>query len=172
MIRYVALPLIFLFLFIMESVFLFFVPSYGQINDYMIVPHFLFISFVFSAMYYQRNTTLIYAFIFGAIFDIFYTSLLGVYAYLFPLTVYLVCKVMQPLYKKLAIIFVFTLTGIIFIEFLVFGIQSAVGKSSIGIEEFMYNRLWPTLVINIVFLLLFSYGLKKNFVKFYKIEDK
>ena len=172
MIRYLFLPAIFLFAFILESVFLAFVPSYGQADDYVLVPYFLFITLVFGAVYYHRNTTLIYALIFGAIFDIFYTGLMGVYAYLFPLITYLVCKLMFSLHRKLLIVSVFSLVGISFIEFIVLGIQTAIGQNILSMEDFMYNRLWATLVTNIIFLLLFGYFLQKIFTRFLKLEEK
>lgn len=159
-------------MFILESVFLTFVPSYGIANQYVLVPHFLFLTLLFCAVFYRRNTVLVYAFIFGLIFDLFYTNLIGVYAYLFPLTVYLVCKLMASLHKIYFIIFVFSIAAMIFLEFLVLGIHTAIGQSLYGFEEFMHIRLWPTLIMNIVFLLIFGYILQRIFIKLLKIEEK
>lgn len=171
MIRYFVIPLILSLVFIFESIFLAFVPSYGLANQYVLAPHFIFVTLLFCAVFYHRNSTLIYAFIFGFIFDIFYTSLIGVYAYLFPLTVYLLCKLIEPLHKMYLIVFVFAISGTILIEFTTFGIHAAVGHSIFGFEDFMYMRLWPTLITNIVFTLVFGYVLQRIFMKLSKIDE-
>ena len=69
------------------------------------------------------------------------------------------------------VVFVFSLVGIIFIEFMVLGIQTAIGHNMLSMEEFMYNRIWATLITNMIFLLLFGYFLQKIFMRFSKLEE-
>lgn len=93
----IVLPLILSACFILESLFAEFFPN-GIFGVHKIfVPHLLLMVLIIMGIYYVRNRTILYAFIFGMLFDAFYTGILGVYLFVFPLTVYITTSLMKVL---------------------------------------------------------------------------
>jgi rod shape-determining protein MreD len=161
------LPIFLSIIFISESIFVeFFLDN--SMSDTINAPHFLFITLCMSAIFINRNISLIYAFIFGFIYDIFYTDILGIYAFLFTLLVYLFYLVMKALNSHLLVVSIVVIVNIIILEFLVYGILLIFKDTSMALYLFTINRLLPTILLNLVFMIIFSYLIKK----FYKYINK
>lgn len=165
MIKNFLLPVIFAIIFVLESVFVGLLPQFGYKAEGVFVPHFLFIALLFSSIFVNRNLTLIYAVIFGFLYDLFYTGLLGVYAYLFPLTIYIISLLMKSLQQNTIILISVGMLAITFLEFIVYGIVVVVQQSSMPMEMFLQQRLFATYLLNLIFLVLFTYLFKRMFQK-------
>ncbi|MEH7375668.1 rod shape-determining protein MreD, partial [Neobacillus drentensis] len=68
--RKFLLPLLFLFLFIVESLFVEFLPAKIFGFERIFVPHFLFTAILFLTIFVGKKHGIIYAAIFGLLFDI------------------------------------------------------------------------------------------------------
>lgn len=161
--RRFLLPIIFTACFIFESIFLELMPSKFFSHERILVPHLLIITLFFLTIYGSRNLGIIYSFIFGLLFDVVYTEIIGIYIFMFPLISYIVSKIMKVLQTNLLIMTVVTLFGITLLEFGVYEMNFLIHKTSMDFSSFSQSRLLPTLLLNLVFTIIVAYSLKRQF---------
>lgn len=150
-------------LFAIDSNFVNFFPGHLISKHWIFVPHFLFIFIIFLAVYYDAKIGILYAFFFGIITDIVFTEILGFYLFWYPAIVYLISKLMKILQSNLFIMAFITILSITFLEFGIYFFYSIITTLPYTTEEFFFKRYLPTIELNIVFFLLFSYHLRKFF---------
>jgi rod shape-determining protein MreD len=165
-----ALPFLAVVCFVSESIFVDLWPKNHLYIDYFFVPRFFLIFIVFTAIYIGRTRAMIYGLIFGVLYDCAYTELLGVYAFAFPLIAYIVAKAMKVFHQHWLIACFLGLFSIAILELYVYGIQLLIGRTNMPFQAFCFRRLWPTLLLNAVFLVLLSYPLKQRLVKIKRLE--
>jgi rod shape-determining protein MreD len=83
-VRKFLLPLLFLLLFYAESLFVEYLPAKVFGFERIFVPHFLFIALLFLTVFVGKKHGIIYAAIFGLLFDIVYVEIIGIYLFLYP----------------------------------------------------------------------------------------
>ena len=157
----IVLPLILSICFILESLYVEFFPNGIFGIHKLFVPHFLLIVLIIMGMYYVRNRTILYAFIFGLLFDAFYTGILGVYLFVFPLIVYITSSLMKVLQANVFVSAIVMLVDIAIAEFIVYGLNILILKTTMSTMDFINVRLIPTLILNIVFYIIIFYPLRK-----------
>jgi rod shape-determining protein MreD len=160
------LPLFFFLLFILESIFVQFLPGKVFGHNFILVPHFLFASLLFLTIYVGRKQGILYCFIFGLLFDVVYTEILGIYLFLFPLIAYIVSKIMHVMQLNIFVSFIVSIIGIALLEFGVYGLNFIIHVTSLDFNHFLSLRLYPVLVLNAVIMLIFAYPLKRYFEKY------
>jgi rod shape-determining protein MreD len=160
------LPLLFLFLFLFESIFLQFLPASVLGGPNILVPHFLFVALLFLTIYGSEKHGIIYGIIFGLLFDIVYTEILGVYMFFYPLIAYIVSKIMKAIQVNLMTVSIVSLFGIALLEAAVFEINQLIGFTNMDFVSFLSLRLLPTLILNAIFIIIAAYPLKRQFEKF------
>ncbi len=96
----------------------------------------------------------IWAAVIGFIFDMYYTGLLGVYVFIFPLVVYLCRSVYELLPPNFMSGFLVYFLGITVWTSLGFIANTFIGQTSASVAQFLVNTLAPTLAINLVFMAL------------------
>ena len=158
--RYV-LPLITIICFYAESLFVEFFPAISFLDGKIVVPRFLLVVLIMMGIYYFRNVTLIYAAIFGLLFDIYFTGVIGAYLFIFPIAVYAASKMMKVfqiniLTSGLAILIIVAL-----VETLIYALNILLFDVKITTTQFLYNRLIPTLILNLIFYLLIFFPLSR-----------
>ncbi|MFC4800963.1 rod shape-determining protein MreD [Neobacillus sp. GCM10023253] len=158
------LPLLFLLLFIFESLFVQFLPA-DSFGNRILVPRFLFATLLFLTIYVGKNQGIIYAAIFGLLFDIVYVEIIGIYFFLFPFICYLAAKVMQVIQSNIVVAFFVSLLGVALLEVGVYEINYLIHVTNLDFMSFVNLRFYPTLILNGVFLVLASYPLKRSFEK-------
>lgn len=166
------IPICLALLFVFESLFsnLF---SEGFFNsDYLFVPRFLIIFFVFFVVYGNRRSVIVYGAIVGLIFDITYTEILGIYLFVFPVIIYLVSKAMKVLQNNIFMVSLISLVTVVLLEFIMYGVNYILGFANETLQEFMMIRLLPTLLLNLVFIIIFAYPFKQLFVKYATDESQ
>ncbi|MGE8206084.1 rod shape-determining protein MreD [Heyndrickxia sp. NPDC080065] len=156
----IVLPLLVSLCFFSESLFVQFFPRDVFGGRFIIAPHFLLVMLLLMGIYYLRNQTYLYAFIFGLIFDITNTGIMGVYLFLFPLAVYITSKMMKVLQSNILIAAFVTIFNVAVVEFLVYGLNILINHVTIPMVNFINLRLGPTLIASLVFFIIFSYPLK------------
>lgn len=160
------LPLLFLFFFILESLFVQFLPGKIFGGNYVLVPHFLFASLLFLTIFVGKRQGVIYALIFGLIFDIVYTEIIGIYLFLYPLICYIVSKIMRIFHSNLIIAFLVTLVGIGLLELGVYEMNYIIHLTNLDFISFIKLRFYPTILLNAAFIILAGYPLKRQFEKY------
>lgn len=88
----------------------------------------------------------------GFIFDMYYTGLLGVYVFVFPLVVYLCQSVYQILPPNFLSGFLVYFLGITVLVSLGYVANAFIGETDEPITQFLVNTLAPTLALNLVLL--------------------
>lgn len=157
--------------FISESIFVEVFSAQLYASKYIIVPRFTLIFLVFLVVYGKKNTAFWYAVGLGAFYDVVYTEVLGIYLFMLPIVVYLASQLMKVLQVNLAIVSFVSLLAISVLEVIVFEINTLIGFSSLTFMDFARLRLLPSLVLNLLFLILFAYFLAKWIRKWTVEED-
>ncbi|QED48788.1 rod shape-determining protein MreD [Cytobacillus dafuensis] len=161
--RKFLLPLLLLFIFISESIFVELFPV-GLLDDArIIVPRFLMITLLFLTIYGPKKYGIIYSFIFGLLFDIVYTEIIGIYLFIFPLVSYIVSKLMKILQTNIVIVSLVTILGVILLEMGVYEMNFLIHQTSMDFSSFVSLRLIPTVIFNLVITCIVAYPLKKHF---------
>jgi rod shape-determining protein MreD len=146
-VRYFILSFIALVFFVFESIFaqMFAGDAFGA--DKILVPHFMMIFVFFLTMYGSRKMGMLYGAILGLTYDVVYTEILGIYMFLLPFLAYLISKSMKILQNNILIA---CLTALLFTAVL-----------DMGFGEFAERRLIPTLLLNLAFIIISCYPLKR-----------
>lgn len=164
--RKFLLPLFFLFLFVFESVFVQLFPGGAIHNDWIIVPHFLIVAIFFLTLYGGEKKGILYGFIFGLLFDIVYTEIIGIYLFLYPFTAYLVTKMMKVLQTNIFLGSFMALTGVALLEIGSYEMNFLIHITNMDFKTFLSIRLFPTLLLNAAFIVVAAYPLKRYFERF------
>jgi rod shape-determining protein MreD len=168
----VILPLLLLLAFISENVFVSVFPSKPFGTDYIVVPHFLIIILLFITVYYNPTYAIYYALVFGFLFDIVYTELIGIYLFAYPILTFLVYNAMKVLQVNLIIVSTLILLTITVLEYYVYGFLTLLKLTDMPADTFFSERLLPTLAANAIFLFLFCFPLKKQILRLKEARDE
>ncbi|MGR3765206.1 rod shape-determining protein MreD [Rossellomorea sp. NS-SX7] len=160
MINRLILPLVTLLIFYSESLFVILFPNLEWADQRILVPHFLIIFILFICGFFQYKTALLYGFIFGFLFDIFYTEINGIYLVFFPFVVFLAHAMMKILHNNLFVFALIVIVNVSVLEFLVYQINVIIQRTDMTLIQFADLRLWPTLVLNLIFYIIFAYPFK------------
>lgn len=155
--------LLFLALFLMESLFVQYLP--GELFGKISAPHFLFTGILFLTIFVNQKQGILHGIIFGLIFDIVNTEILGIYMFLFPLVAFLISKMLNMVNQNLVVSFLFSLLGIALLEIGVYEMNSLIHVTNMDFMTFINMRLYPTLILNAVFIIIAGYPLKRQLEK-------
>lgn len=170
--RKFLLPFFLFIAFIFESIFVELIPTETFGIDRIFVPRFIIILIMLIAFFYDRNKAVLFGIIFGMLFDIVYTDMLGIYMFSFPFVAYLISHSMKVLHSNIFVILIVSLMGLGMLETLVYGLYQLVDVVNLDWYEFLYNRLLPTLVLNGVFLIVVYYPMRRFLDKLEKLSNK
>jgi rod shape-determining protein MreD len=163
--RKFLLPVLFLFLFILESLFVEFLPAKIFGFERIFVPHFLFTAILFLTIFVGKRHGIIYAAIFGLLFDIVYVEIIGIYFFLYPFISYLIYKLLQVLQSNIITAFLAALLGISLLEMGVYEMNYLIHVTDLDFIGFINLRFYPTLLLNAAINLIIAYPLKWLFEK-------
>lgn len=171
MIRTLLLPLTVFLLFIFEGtvVPVFFPDRFGA--EFLIVPRFAFLIVIFVAIFFGRTTGTIYGLILGLFQDVVYTHILGIYIFSMGLIAYLLGFPFKIFQRNLILLIITAVFGTILLDYLVYGIHTAVGTTDLAHERFLRERLFPSLLVNSTFLIIFAPFLRKSLIFLQNTED-
>lgn len=170
MIRFL-LPLIIFLLFISEGTVipLFSPDRFG--SEFLIVPRFAFLIVIFVAIFLGRTRGTIYGLVLGLFQDVIYTHILGVYIFSMGLIAYLLGFSFKIFQKNLFLLIITAIIGTILLDYLVYGIHTMVGITGLAHDLFLRQRLFPSILVNSVFLILFAPLLRKLLVFLQNSDD-
>lgn len=160
------LPLLFLFLFVFESIFIEFLPGRMFGNDIILVPRFLMIAILFFTIFGNVKQGIFTGFIIGLLFDVVYTGIIGIYLVLFPLIAYFVSKIMKILQSNVVILTFVSVVGIALLELCVYELNYLINITRMEFLMFTNQRLLPTLILNLLLTIIIGYPLKRFFEKY------
>ncbi len=156
-----VIPFIITVLFFMEPIFSLFSPiAYGDAL-LTLVPRFVIVALIFTAVYGRKKDAIIYGIIFGLLYDVFYIDIIGVYAFLYPVICLLAVGVVRVIHKHVVTVIILSLLLIALLELLSYGFVSLISITTIEFKEFLTGRLVPTLLANSLFVMMFSWFFHK-----------
>ncbi|WPZ17548.1 rod shape-determining protein MreD [Geobacillus subterraneus] len=166
------LPFLAVLCFVSESIFVDVWPKGDVYVRYFFVPRFFLIFLVLTAVYLGGTRAMGYGFVFGFLYDCVYTELLGVYAFAYTLIAYVAGKAMKWFHQNWLVVFLLSLLAVALLDSYVYGIQLLIGRTDWPFSVFWDRRLWPTLLVNIAFFLIFSYPLGRWLAKIRRLEQE
>jgi rod shape-determining protein MreD len=169
--KHLYIPLILFFFLIIEGVALEILPVSVLASDLLIVPHWVLLFLVLTAIFYERETTyysIIYALVFGFLIDVVYTGVLGVYMFSYALVIYLVFGLRKLFHGNIYVSLLLGIISVIVADVAIHVIYSAAGIIEMMWNDYAINRLLPTIGLNIIFLLILYPLLAKRLIKWRK----
>lgn len=151
------LPLILFLLLVFEGVAIDFLPAKFIGAEIMIIPHWVLIFLILISIFYDQETTIyaiIYGVIFGLLIDVVYTSVLGVYMFTYPLGAYIAHLLKRILQTNIYMTIVIAIVVLSTVEITLIFIYSLVGIADPISWGFLEYRLLPTVIANIIILLI------------------
>lgn len=158
-----------IFLFTIDNIIVIFFPVQSIFVDYTIVPYMLLAGMCIAVFYDEKNYTTWLAVIFGLIYDVYGSNLIGIYTVIFPIIILLMKKYIVPVtpVNFVSIFYAMTVSILaveIVIYFLVMIIIPTRSLSLHGHINFIQYRLILTLIFNMC-LLAVSYWPLVKFLK-------
>ncbi|MGM8364712.1 rod shape-determining protein MreD [Virgibacillus sp. W0181] len=159
------------FLLVFEGVAFELLPSNLVVGHLLIIPHWIVIFLFLLAIFYDGDTTsysVIYGIIFGLLIDIVYTSVLGVYMFAYPVTVYIIKELKNLFHTNFLVVFLLGTIGLIFADTMIHIVYSAANITDMNLINYLSNRLLPTVLANVIFLIVMYPIFKNRFIKWKK----
>ncbi|MFJ8245664.1 rod shape-determining protein MreD [Peribacillus asahii] len=159
--KHFILSLIALIFFVFDSIFaqLFASELFGKGN--ILVPHFMMVFIFFLTIFGSRRYGMIYGAVLGLAYDVVYTEILGIFMFLIPFLAYLMAKCMKVLQSNWLIIIVVSTVFIAISEMIVYEMNVIMSFAALTFAEFAERRLWPTALLNLVFIIASYYPIQK-----------
>ncbi|MFJ7679137.1 rod shape-determining protein MreD [Peribacillus sp. NPDC097264] len=164
--KHFILSFVALLFFVFESIFaqLFAGDVFGSNN--ILVPRFMIIFVFFLTMYGSRKLGMLYGAILGLTYDVVYTEILGIYMFLLPFLAYLISKSMKILQNNILINCLMALVFTAIVECVSYQMNHILTFADMGFGEFVDRRFIPTLILNLIFIIISCYPLKRLIEKF------
>jgi len=159
--RLFLLYLLFITLLLLEgTIFQVFLPMIFN-NNFIVIPHIFFITFIFYAYYYGEYFGLLNGLIFGLLTDISFGHVLGVHAFVLTIIGYVMGKMQRFFHLTftlfLSIVMIFELIYDLFIYFL----YALFNITSISAEYALFYQIIPSIFINLLYAIIFYLPLNK-----------
>lgn len=151
------LPFILFLIVIIEGVALELLPARLINGDLLIVPHWVLMYLMYVLMYYDKEntfTSVFLAVVFGLMIDTVYTGILGVYMFTYALVVYIIHGFKTLLQANLYVTLLLGLLAIVLSDFMIYFTFLIIDITDITIKHYVIYRLVPTVIANLVFLLI------------------
>lgn len=163
------LPFVGALLFLIEPVFALFSPVELFGDMVYLVPRFLFMYLLFLAVYYNRKYAVISGIVFGLLYDVFYIDIIGLYAVLYPLLCLSISWIVKWIQQSLLVVTLLTVFFVAMLEFIMYEFFFIISFTSMPMGVFLFTRLIPTLLANLLFLIMlgwvFKYLIKARFLQ-------
>lgn len=164
------LPCLGAILFLIEPVFSLFSRVEMFDRTLILVPHILFMFLLFLSVYFDRKTSIIYAVVFGVLYDVVYIDILGLYTVLFPLFCLAMNWVVRFIQQSLFIVTGLSIFFVALLEFVAYEFFLLVDLTSMSMNTFLFARLLPTIVANFIILIIIGW-LFKYLIKNRKLQS-
>lgn len=163
------IPFIAILLFLLEPEFALFSPITMGEETIFLVPRFLILYLIFISVYYSKKRAALYGLFFGVLYDVFYIDIIGLYSVLYPLLCIIAGAIIKSIHQNFIITTILSIVLIAFMEIILYYFFSFIGLTTMMFEVFFVNRLLPTVIANLIFLLLtgwvFVYLLNTRFLQ-------
>ncbi|HWL27013.1 MAG TPA: rod shape-determining protein MreD [Ureibacillus sp.] len=154
------IPLTAIVLFLLEPVFALFSPINLNEQTVFLVPRFLILYLIFVSIYYSRKRAVVYGIIFGLLYDVFYIDIIGLYTVLYPLICLIAGSTVKFIHQHLMITTLLSLILVALMEIVLYYFFLFINFTTIPFSDFMMTRLIPTIIANLLFLVMLGWVFK------------
>ncbi|SOC36427.1 rod shape-determining protein MreD [Ureibacillus acetophenoni] len=154
------IPFIAILLFLLEPEFALFSPIELNGQTVYLVPRFLILYLIFVSIYYSRKRAVVYGVIFGLLYDVFYIDIIGLYCVLYPLICLIAGSTVKFIHQHLIITTLISLILVGLMEIVLYYFFYIINFTSITFSIFMASRLIPTIIANLLFLIMLGWVFK------------
>ena len=162
--RQTFLALVLFAFLVLEGVALELLPE-SLINVSIIfVPHWIIVLLIVVNFFHETNKShvlIVFAIVFGLLVDIVYTDTLGVYMFAYGLALFIATLLKRILQDNFLMTIITTIIAIIVIEGIVGGVYTALGITNVYWLDNLTMRLIPTIIANLIFLIIIYPFVKK-----------
>lgn len=151
---------------ILEGVALELLPAKLVTSHLYMIPHWVLIVLVLVAVFYDTENThaaVLYGLIFGLVIDIVYTGVLGIYMFTYGICIYLIHSLSRFFHANILSSLLMGILAIMFADASIHLLFSMIEIADMAWGNYFLYRLLPTIVANMLFLLLFYPLLAKRF---------
>lgn len=156
----ILIPTVAAILFLLESEFAMFSPMEFNGGTYFLIPRFVVLYLIFLAIYYDRKKAMIYGLILGLCFDVFYINIIGLYTFLYPAVCFIAGWCMKRIHPHLLFSTVLAILLISFLEFAIYEFFYMIQFTTMALKPFLLYRLMPTILANLLFLVMLGWVFK------------
>jgi len=163
-----VLVLILFSLLVIEGIAIDLLPLRLLETEILIVPHWLFMFLIVVAIFFDKSHTfyaVAYSIVFGILIDIVYADILGVYMFVYAVSVYIAQMLKRLFITNFLVSCIIAMVTISLVEIQIYIVYSFVGTIDLSFMFFMTHRLLPTVVANLLFFLLVYFIFSKRLVR-------
>lgn len=135
----------------------------------IIVPHWLLIFLVLINFFNDGDKSyvfIIYAIIFGLLVDIVYTDILGVYMFAYGISLFISTLLKRILQENIIMAILTGILSIITAEAVISGVYTIINITNVYWLDNLFDRLFPTIIANVIFLIVIYPIVKYIFSKY------
>lgn len=133
-------------------------------SNSFLIPHWVLIFLILITVFYDREHTYVsifYGVIFGLLIDVVYTEVLGIYMFSYAFTLYIIHVLKKVFHENFYITTFLGMIGVSLADLTIHSIYYTIGKTNLVWDDYLFYRLIPTVLANLVFLMIL-YPLLKN----------
>ncbi|UXV33423.1 rod shape-determining protein MreD [Mammaliicoccus sciuri] len=159
--RFYVIPLIGVLLFYLDSLLTRLSPLTLFNESFIIVPRLTFLYLLIIAVYKNPKVAIILAIVTGIFTDIYYGGIYGVYTFGYAIFVIMMDKLFKVFYRDILMMVILLISSVVLLEIWVMVFYGFLGIVSINIGSIILFRLIPTVVFNLICLIIiFPFVLK------------
>ncbi|NGX74950.1 rod shape-determining protein MreD [Staphylococcus sciuri] len=159
--RFYVIPLIGVLLFYLDSLLTRLSPLTLFNETFIIVPRLTFLYLLIIAVYKNPKVAIILAIVTGIFTDIYYGGIYGVYTFGHAIFVIMMDKLFKVFYRDILMMVILLISSVVLLEIWVMVFYGFLGIASINIGQIILFRLIPTVIFNLICLIIiFPFVLK------------
>ncbi|MDT0709618.1 rod shape-determining protein MreD [Mammaliicoccus sciuri] len=159
--RFYVIPLIGVLLFYLDSLLTRLSPLTLFNETFIIAPRLTFLYLLIIAVYKNPKVAIILAIVTGIFTDIYYGGIYGVYTFGYAIFVIMMDKLFKVFYRDILMMVILLISSVVLLEIWVMVFYGFLGIASINIGSIILFRLIPTVVFNLICLIIiFPFVLK------------
>lgn len=156
-------------LFYIDSIIGLVIPMHFGHFEFNLIPHLMLLYILLLTIYRGFGLGLIFAVLFGIVTDVYTGSVYGLYMFGYLALVVIFDKFLNVFYRDYTMVFALSIASIIVFEIYIAMIYGVIGFVNIDIINLILLRLIPTIIMNIL-LLIILFPIFMKLIKKHKIK--
>ncbi|HLR14602.1 MAG TPA: rod shape-determining protein MreD [Bacillota bacterium] len=151
------IPLSLLIVLALQGVAIEIATSFTSMQDVYIIAHWVLVFVICISLLFDSESSyygIVYGVIFGLLIDIVYTDMLGTYMLGYGLTMFILQGVKHVFFTNIYTTMLMVAVGIMVADLFIHGIYAMVGIVDIPFWVYVWTRLLPTVLANLIFLIV------------------